>query len=175
MSTTAARPASTNCVTAAATDLLTRRTLRRDLLLDVVASPVHLAIDLLLHTRRVGNAPKRLLPALPCRFDDEVTRPDEPVEEALVVGDVVDALERDLTARLAQHAGPENEPVIRHHDVRRGPSDVAGDEADERYEYDDERDDEHRVMSRAVDEDRHGNGDAQSDGQHERRTDQSPP
>src|SRR4051794_18505210 len=102
MSTTAASPASTNCVTAAATDFLTRRryVLPSSALVSVHQSPsvvvgarVHVAVDLLLHARGTGHHAQPLLAALARRLDEQVARPDEPSEQALVIGDVVDALE----------------------------------------------------------------------------------
>src|SRR4051812_1542632 len=71
---------------------------------------LHLAIDLVLHERRLAHVGERLGAAFARRLDTEITGPEHPLEDRLVEEDGVDALERDLDAFLRHDARAGDDP-----------------------------------------------------------------
>src|SRR2546430_2153334 len=78
-----------------------------------------------LRRHRLGgtDAGDPLRPPGPRRLDDEVAGPDDPLQDPLMEPDVVDPVERDLHRRLRDPALPVDDPLVRHDEVRRDPSD----------------------------------------------------
>ena len=64
----------------------------------------HLAVDLVLHDRRLAHVLERLGPAFTGGLDAEVAGAEQPLEHRLVEEHGVDSLERDLDAVLGDHA-----------------------------------------------------------------------
>ena len=85
---------------------------------------LHLAVELLLHAVGMPHVVEVRLAVRAGRLDVEVARADEPLEDALVEVDVVDALHRDLDAALGEHAGAVDDPVVGDDEVREVPLEV---------------------------------------------------
>src|SRR4029453_6925251 len=84
-----------------------------------------LAVDLVLHGRRVAHVGEGLAPHLARGLDDEVARPHDALEDRLAEEHGVDPVERDLDAVLGQDAVAVDEPVAGDHEVGGDPPEVA--------------------------------------------------
>ena len=88
---------------------------------DPLAVVLNLGVDQLLHPLWARDAGKGVLPPLAGGLDHEVACTHQALEEALVVREVVDPLEGDFPALLAEHSGAHDEPVTCEDKMRRAP------------------------------------------------------
>ncbi len=87
--------------------------------------PLHLGVDEVLHLRGMTDVGEPLLAVLAAGFDQQVAGAENAFEHALIEVDVVDPLQRDLDAALADDSMAEDETVRGDDEVGREPVQVA--------------------------------------------------